>query len=140
MPRSHDAKSFLNLDPHSPRPLLLGGRDIVVVGPPLFRACSGLSSELSSGEVRVMHQHAGRRNIVHVLDVNFKIEDRLGGFPGHDGLNGQELIVRRANALAGPERAGFDEGLAVFAPEWVVGRAADGLVETVDRNVDHIGR
>jgi hypothetical protein len=75
-----------------------------------------------------MHQHAGVADMVHVIDVDFKVEDinrRAAARRDAGDLN--QRAVRRLQVLANPKLPGFHELLTIHTPERMIVRAAKRL-------------
>ncbi len=77
---------------------------------------------------RIMHQHAGGADMVHMFDINFKVEDvnrRSSARRDAGGLN--QCAVGRLQVLANSKLPGFHELLSINTPERMIVRAAKRL-------------
>lgn len=85
-----------------------------------------------------MNQNSVLGHMVHVVELDFQVVNRLGEGPGGGGEDAGGA-VEGEQALAGDELVRPDEFLAVLGPERMVGRWADGVGQALDSQVDDVG-
>jgi hypothetical protein len=88
-----------------------------------------------------MHQHAGIADMVHVIDVDFKVEDvnrRTAARCDAGDLN--QRAVSRLKVLANSKLPGLYKLLTIHTPKRMIVSAAKRLALTPNLNVNHIRR
>ncbi len=83
-----------------------------------------------------MHKCPEFANLVDVLAVDFQVPHAVGAGAGGVANYRRGAEFSRPNPFARPQLAGLDVVLAVFAPEPVVGGAADRLGGALQVQVD----